>query len=393
MPVKGFADKFLHKLSRIDLKEIETYVTRLVQERDLFAQIVLHMPEGLLLFDDEEGILFANRAIAHLLNLEEVTEESLSHLFYQGQSFLDYLKLFAQTVAEQGETRDIAYGPPLNKMITITVLPVDGHDTKKRGRRLFLMRDHTQNRKRQADVLDREMLGTFVALSAGIAHEIGNPLNALDIHLQLLEWELKKQRRTAGMKKLVEYVTTARGEIGRLDTIVKNFLKAVRPVRPNFIKADMNKVCDDIIRFMTQECKQKGIKIKKQYCKKIPLSFFDDIQIGQALINIIKNAIDAMPRGGELVLTTECDDTSLRIIVKDTGAGIQGIPIARAFEPYFTTKEHGSGLGLVIVKRIIKEHGGEVTLNNCLPHGLEVIMSIPIREQRMNLLTDTRGKP
>jgi signal transduction histidine kinase len=243
-----------------------------------------------------------------------------------------------------------------------------------------------------------------------VAHEIGNPLNALHIHLQLMEREVKKLKlgvnatpltekggksaRAAAWasasadsaEKLEKYLAVAKGEISRLDYIVTQFLQAIRPVPPQPQLASVNDVVRETLDLLRPEIENRGITVKEKLARQLPFCRIDPGQIKQALVNLIKNAIQAMTKGGMLTLQTDSGVDGVYVTVGDTGRGIAQEDINRIFEPFYTTKKKGSGLGLMIVQRIVRDHGGRIELESHVGKGTTFRLWLPWHERRQRLL-------
>jgi two-component system, sporulation sensor kinase E len=253
-----------------------------------------------------------------------------------------------------------------------------------------------------------------------VAHEIGNPLNALHIHLQLMERELGKlggnigepaerelkrdmtgargRSRTApaspnssamadSIDRLATYLGVCKGEIARLDYTVTQFLQAIRPSPPQFREVCVNDVVHEAVELLRPETENRGIAIREKLARQVPVSSLDPAQIKQVLVNLIKNAIQAMTKGGVLTLETTVSSDGVVLSVGDTGGGIPSDQINRIFEPFFTTKKKGSGLGLMIVRRIVRDHGGHINIESHVGKGTVFRVWLPLLEPQPKLIS------
>jgi signal transduction histidine kinase len=289
--------------------------------------------------------------------------------------------------------------------------PLDGEGKGSSGVALIL-HDATEARQKTFEAIESERLQALTLLAASVAHEIGNPLNALHIHLQLMEREVRKLRhvqRGAPAKvkrgktivaeeeqcrdeageiatKLENYLTVAKGEITRLDYIVTQFLQAIRPTPPRLVQANLNDVLRETMELLRPELENRGLHVVEKRAQGLPLAKMDPAQIKQALVNIIKNAMQAMNRGGELAVQTGATPDNIWVSVSDTGCGIPEDQLNRIFAPFFTTKKKGSGLGLMIVQRIVREHGGRIDLESAQGRGTTFRVWLPLHERAPRLL-------
>jgi signal transduction histidine kinase len=234
-------------------------------------------------------------------------------------------------------------------------------------------------------------LNALTLLAAGVAHEIGNPLNSLHIHLQLMERGVQKLDDGA-KAELQQSIDIARSEVNRLDSIVTQFLRAIRPSRPQLRPENVNTIVEEAVRFFTPEIQDRDIVVEQELRSDLPLLQLDRDQMKQAFYNVIKNSLEAMKRHGTLRIHTDRDDTHVLIRFVDTGGGMSAENLSRVFEPYFTTKPSGTGLGLLIVRRIVREHGGELSIESGQDKGLTLTIRLPYIDKRIRMLEAGESK-
>jgi signal transduction histidine kinase len=249
----------------------------------------------------------------------------------------------------------------------------------------MILRDITKSRRTAQQTIESERLNALTLLAAGVAHEIGNPLNSLHIHLQLMERSVQKLHGEA-KAELQQSIDIARSEVSRLDSIVTQFLRAIRPSRPQLHPESLNTIIEEAVRFFTPEIHDRDIVVEQELRSDLPLLQLDRDQMKQAFYNVIKNSLEAMQRHGTLRIQTDMDDTHVLIRFVDTGRGMSAENLSRVFEPYFTTKPSGTGLGLLIVRRIVREHGGELSIESGKGKGLTVTIRLPYIEKRIRML-------
>ena len=177
-----------------------------------------------------------------------------------------------------------------------------------------------------------------------------------------------------------------------MDKIINQFLRAIRPTRPDLQRASANDVIRDTLMLLKRELADRDILVEEELGDALPKTLLDRAQLTQAFYNIIRNALQAMRSGGILRIRTEATDTHVIVSFIDTGGGIAPEQISKIFEPYYTTKKDGSGLGLMIVQRIVREHGGTIEVESDLGRGTAFRIKLPISEQRTRLLESGAAK-
>jgi signal transduction histidine kinase len=249
----------------------------------------------------------------------------------------------------------------------------------------MILRDITESRRSVQETIESERLNALTLLAAGVAHEIGNPLNSLHIHLQLMERKVRELNDNA-KAELQDSIGVARSEIARLDSIVAQFLRAIRPSRPQLHPENINAIVEEAVRFFTPEIQDRAIVVEQELRSDLPRLQIDRGQMKQAFYNVIKNSLEAMKRRGILRIHTDMNDTHVLISFVDTGGGMSAEDLSRVFEPYFTTKSSGTGLGLLIVRRIVREHGGELSIESSEGKGLTLTIRLPYIDKRVRML-------
>lgn len=226
--------------------------------------------------------------------------------------------------------------------------------------------------KTTKEKLKLEKSSAMAEMAMTVAHEIKNPLNAIKAATSYIKDNFKGQ-------VLREFLNIIDKETERLNELITSFLAYARPVPLNFTKGDLNNVIQDVIKLIETELKEDGKILELKFDLSIPQFYFDHHQIKQAVLNLLVNALDATKEGDTISVITEKNKDFAKITIKDTGTGIPDELLNKIFEPFFTTKTTGSGLGLACVERIVKEHGGSITVNSKYTEGTEFYIEIPIK--------------
>lgn len=217
--------------------------------------------------------------------------------------------------------------------------------------------------------------GLIETLAAGVAHEVRNPLNSLQINVAILEQELLEllPERDAHVFMVLRKIA---GEIKRLDDFVSEFLRFTRPPRLNVERLPVRPLVTDLAAFITPECSKKGVALDVDLAGP-ETAWVDGFQLKQAILNLVLNALQATPPGGHVLVRTSGDKTRLVVAVSDDGEGMSSEAREKAFTPFFTTREEGTGLGLALVRRILDQHGGSVELASTPGEGTTVTLVFP----------------
>ena len=405
-PKSSFLDKVLGRISRLDTEGLQTVVQRLARERNFLETLFNTIEDGVLVVDENGRVLYFNEAVTQLIGMHSDGEGGHISDFLPD---LDWEKI-SKMDASGGDRiarHEFEVHYPRSRFLRLYAAPLDGKAIGSSGVALIL-HDATEARQKTFEAIESERVQALTLLAASVAHEFGNPLNALHIHLQLMERGLKKLKNEEPVTdkkngsrqdplwrettdKLEQYLEVCKGEITRLDYIITQFLQAIRPAPLQLKLASLNDVLDKTVELLKPELENRGLTVKMKRGRQLPEVPLDATQMQQVLVNLIKNAMQAMSRGGTLTLHTGEGSDGVWVSIADTGGGIPPEQIARIFEPFYTTKKKGSGLGLMIVQRIVRAHGGKIEVESRVGQGTTFRIWLPSHERKPKLLGETTG--
>ena len=212
----------------------------------------------------------------------------------------------------------------------------------------MILRDVTESRRLTMEEVETETSNYVSMLAGEVAHEIGNPLNSLYLNLQLLN-RMFKPDKEPDLEESREMLKVCSDEVKRLDNIINQFLHAIRPGESAMLDLDIKEVIIDTLTFMQSEIETKGISVECIWPDVLPKIYGDVSQLKQAFFNVLRNAVQAMPQGGDIAVNASYDDEHVILEFIDTGDGISADKLNRMFDPFKSFKKGGTGLGMMIL--------------------------------------------
>ncbi|MCA0987727.1 PAS domain S-box protein [Guptibacillus algicola] len=240
---------------------------------------------------------------------------------------------------------------------------------------VYIRKDITNRKQTEEFLRTSDKLSVIGELAAGVAHEIRNPLTSLKGFTQILKSRLSDESDQ-------EFIKIMMSELDRINMIVNEFMVLARPQAVTYEKANILDLIENVLTLIETQAILNNVQIFTRLIKTVPAITCSENQIKQVLINVLKNAIEAMPDGGEIVVSVYVDSTDIMIEVKDNGTGIPDHQLSHLGEPFYTTKKKGNGLGLMICRRIIQNHKGEMTFASEEGLGTTVAIKLPLDLQQ-----------
>jgi two-component system, sporulation sensor kinase E len=376
-------DRVLGRLDSLDAVNLTNLVQRLARERALFEEIFNTLQEGVLVIDGDGTVEYANEAAHRLMGLggDELAGQTLWRLVPGLRP-----QAVGEGAAAPSVARDFELSYPEPRTVRLYMVPFRAGVGGGASRHAVILADVTREKVATARRIEDERTSSILLLAGGVAHELGNPLNSLTIHLQLIARKLKKLKGSAEADSISESVRVCRDEVERLDGIITHFLEAVRPRPPDLSETNVAEVLADVLKFQKREFADRKIAVEAETQAALPTVMADRGQLKQVFFNITKNALEAMQPGGRLKIRSRADDDSVYLVFGDSGAGIRQEDLVKLFQPYHTTKPGGHGLGLTIVQRIMRAHGGQVGIESREGMGTVVTLQFPRKDRRVRML-------
>lgn len=380
-------DRILGKVEDLDTLNLTILVERLGRERKLLQTIINAIKEGILIINPDGIIEYANQAGKSILGMNE-KDVGNTPLWKYIPELYDSLQIEAFERENAFITREFHIHYPESRFVRLYVVLLD-RSTSQEKKILFavIISDVTEDKLSMAERIESEKLSSIFMLAAGVAHEIANPLNSIHIHLELINRQLKKKTLSDhNIEKMQDSLLACQSEVKRLDGILDNFLRAIKPVPPEMNDVNLLSLLDEVLALQSDELRNTKIKVEIELSTTIPLILGDKNQIKQVFFNVIKNSIEAMAHGGTFKISTSVSDDYVYLRFQDSGEGIDEEMMAHIFEPYFSTKPKGHGLGLMIVQRIMRSHGGQVGIESTAGKGTCLTLKFPMKAKRLKML-------
>ena len=369
-------DEFKELASQLQLlgQQLQVDRLRMLGSRDQLQQLMDQLEDGLILFGEEHRVLFCNRAAEAVLgySLGEIQGQPLEVLLEPAHPLL---AIVVHGLAQQGGVRNAPVRVTRDGQSRELLVSVFGvSDAERQLGSMALLKDAESLKTLQSLVSYSAKLTALGRLTAGVAHEVKNPLNAMAIHLELLKDQLR-----ASPEGVQESLQVIESEIRRLDRVVQGFLKFVRPQELQLTPTDLNCLVEEVVGLLRMEWEGAGVQFELRLDEALPSLAVDEELIRQALLNVLLNACQAMPKGGWARVATLREGAMVCIRIADEGAGIPPEDLDKIFRLYYTTKSEGSGVGLSLVYRTLQLHDGDVRITSEVGRGTTVSLVLPIR--------------
>ena len=378
---KNFFDRLSARFESLDASSRQAGLALLMKERGFFETVFNAVEDGILVIDRELHLRYFNWAARELLGLPENTSAlRLNQLLPD----VDWRQIIPEdsTAWDRVVRQELQILYPQMRYLQFYLTPL-GEDNPVAT---VILRDVTESRRRATSDLERETVKAVSQLAAGVAHEIGNPLNSLSMNLQILERGLTDPEETISPEDAVKMLRRCENEVERLDSIIHSFLSAIRPGKANFTTVDLRQTVFEVLNFMRPEIEARQVNVKCSWSDVMPPVNGDVEQLKQAFYNIIRNAVQAMSNGGTLDIYGYSTAEFRVLEFSDSGRGMSPDDLREMFVPFKTAKAGGNGIGTMIIERVCREHGAEFGVVSAEGRGTVFQVKFPDGRRRVRLL-------
>lgn len=415
--MKNFVKRATAKVSKLAPDQIEKLFDSISIENEAMDAVIESLGTGLMVCNLDWQLIMSNKALERMIPLKQRYSEyryaeSVSPYpvweIITDSNIVSFLKSCSKSQKNYfSEEFELLISDNVTRILTINIMPLV--QQKKMSGYILKVEDISEERKKEILMRRMENLASLTNLAASVAHEIKNPLGAISIHIQLMQKAVKNARDTDGKlppENITEhYLDIVNDEIERLNQIVVDFLYAVRPVQASLEPINPNQYLEDFAAFIRTELTDKHIKLELKLMDKPPHIMVDVKLFKQVLMNLVQNAIVAMSQSEtsnsckieekgspKLWIGTHVKEDRFYFTIIDNGCGMDEQTQTRIFEPYFTTRAKGTGLGMTMVYKIIREFSGDISVKSFLGEGTCFIISIPVPQKELRLLEYTKVK-
>ena len=402
--MRGYVKRVKQKAEKLSKEQILSLLEDIVDENESLYSVLESLSTGLLIINDDFQLLRYNQIAESWLPFSEHLDDILGSEkpiweYIEDEDIADFLcKSLEKNITNSSEDFSTVTSGGSVRFLTVTIAPLinDGELSGK----MILVRDITEKKNQDILLHRMENLANLTNLAAGMAHEIKNPLGAISIHIQLIQKALVKARENADKlpaRKFVEdHIDVVNEEIDHLNKLVMDFLLAVRPVKAQLELKEPDKLIEGLISFFKPEFNKAGIEVIFKSSESGKRILLDEKLFRDVIMNISQNSLAALKSkfgqnkstDAKFCISNNIRENKFIITIADNGCGMSEESLSKIFEPYYTTKANGTGLGMTMVYKIVKEFSGEIIVDSKEGQGTAFTLSFPIPQKDTKLLAD-----
>ena len=394
--MRGYVKRVSQKVGKLSNEQLISLLDDMVEENENLYSILECISAGLLIVDNDFYLQQSNKIVESRLSFSVYLDDpkaSSSPIWeiMEDEEIGDYFKkCYEKEITNSSEDFTVMTPGGSVRFLSITMTPLM-HDGKTTGK-IILVRDVTEKKNQEVLLHRMENMAGLTNLAAGMAHEIKNPLGAISIHIQLITKALEKARANKDIlpppKFVEEHIDVVNDEIDHLNKLIMDFLFAVRPVNASLQLKKPGALIQNIAEFITPEFHDNDIGVKVVVKDNESRLLIDEKLLRDVMLNLAQNALAAIKTKqtdednyqGEFSIECASADNKYYIVVSDNGCGMKEETVAKIFEPYFTTKANGTGLGMTMVYKIVKEFSGDIQVQSQEGKGTVFTMVFPLQK-------------
>lgn len=401
--MRGYVKRVQQKAEKLSKEQVLALLEDIVDENESLYSVLESLSTGLLIINDDFQLLRYNQIAESWLPFSEHLEEILGSEkaiweYIEDEDIAAFLqRCLEKNVTNSSEEFSTVTSGGSVRFLTVTIAPLI-NEGELNGK-MILVRDITEKKNQDILLHRMENLANLTNLAAGMAHEIKNPLGAISIHIQLIQKALKKARENndilPGKKFVEDHIDVVNEEIDHLNKLVMDFLLAVRPVKAQLELKEPDKLIDGLISFFKPEFNREGIEVIYKPSESSKRILLDEKLFRDVVMNISQNSLAALKSkyngdseaGAKFCISNSVRENKFIITIADNGCGMSEESLSKIFEPYYTTKANGTGLGMTMVYKIIKEFSGEIIVDSKEGEGTAFTITFPIPQKDTKLLS------
>ena len=415
--MRSYVKRVKQKAEKLSKEQVLALLEDVVDENESLYSVLESLSTGLLIINDDFQLLRYNTIAESWLPFSERLEDILGSQnaiweYIEDEDIASFLrKCLEKNITNSSEDFSTVTPGGSVRFLTVTISPLinEGELSGK----MILVRDITEKKNQDILLHRMENLANLTNLAAGMAHEIKNPLGAISIHIQLIQKALSKARenddKLPAPKFVEDHIDVVNEEIEHLNKLVMDFLLAVRPVKAQLELKDPDKLIDSLISFFKPEFNREGIEVLFRPSESGKRILLDEKLFRDVIMNISQNSLAALKSkyksnqesdksqsenqtkgsllGAKFCISNSVKENKFVITIADNGCGMSEETLAKIFEPYYTTKANGTGLGMTMVYKIIKEFSGDIIVDSKEGEGTAFTISFPIPQKDTKLLS------
>lgn len=413
--MRSYVKRVKQKAEKLSKEQVLSLLENVVEENESLYSVLESLSTGLLIINDDFQLLRYNQIAESWLPFSERLEDILGtdkaiFEYIEDEEIASFLKkCLEKNITNSSEDFSTVTPGGSVRFLTVTVAPL--MDEGELNGKMILVRDITEKKNQDIRLHRMENLANLTNLAAGMAHEIKNPLGAISIHIQLIQKALLKARnnddKLPAPKFVEDHIDVVNEEIEHLNKLVMDFLLAVRPVKAQLELKEPDKLIGSLISFFKPEFNREGVEVIFKSSESNIRILLDEKLFRDVIMNISQNSLAALKSKYTIIKNTDnkdidnsdvmtgakfCISNSIRdnkfvITIADNGCGMSEETLSKIFEPYYTTKANGTGLGMTMVYKIIKEFSGDIIVDSKEGEGTAFTISFPIPQKDVKLLS------